>query len=63
MAFLYITKSQKDSEVLTLHLVAVRRLARLRRAEARAVAEEARLARRLRLAQAAFRLDACPQWP
>ena len=48
-------------ETLTLHLVAVRRLAGLRRGEAGAVAQEARLARRLVLAEPALRLYACPQ--
>lgn len=48
--------------VLTLHLVTVGGLSRLRRGEARAVAEEARLPGGLGLVQTPLRLYACPQW-
>lgn len=48
--------------VLTLHLVTVGGLSCLRRGEARAVAEEARLPGGLGLAQTPLRLYACPQW-
>lgn len=53
-------RSQKD--VLTLHLVTVGGLSRLRCGEARAVAQEACLSRGLGLAQTPLGLYACPQW-
>lgn len=52
----------KIRAVLTLHLVTVGGLSRLRRGEARAVAEEARLPGGLGLVQTPLRLYACPQW-
>ena len=48
--------------VLTLHLVTIGGLSCLRRGEAGAVAQEARLSRGLGLAQTPLRLYACPQW-
>lgn len=55
-------KEKKISALLTLHLVTVGGLSRLRRGEARAVAEEARLSGGLGLIQTPLCLYACPQW-
>lgn len=55
------TRGGKE-EILTLHLVTVGRLSRLRCGETGAVAEEAALAWRLGLVQSTLCLDACPQW-
>lgn len=55
-------KEKKISAFLTLHLVTVGGLSRLRRGEARAVAEEARLSGGLGLTQTPLCLYACPQW-